>query len=88
MVANNLATRGMQHDPLCPLCNAVPENMKHLLINYVFTKEDYRLIWLWFRLKGSATSCLPSQEPADWFEHHVVRSSIGDSRKVAGILLY
>jgi hypothetical protein len=43
---------------------------------------------MWFRLKGSASSCLPSQEPADWFEHHVVPSSVGDSRKVAGILLY
>jgi hypothetical protein len=72
LTTDNLAIRGMQHDPLCPLCNAETENVKHLLINCGFTKEVYQLIWLWFMLKGSAASCLPSQEPADWFEQHVV----------------
>jgi hypothetical protein len=38
LTADNLGIRGMQHNPLCPLCNAEPENVKHLLINCVFTK--------------------------------------------------
>jgi hypothetical protein len=42
LTTGNLAVRGMQHDPLCPLCNLEPEDAKYLLINCVFTKEVYR----------------------------------------------
>jgi hypothetical protein len=88
LTADNLEIRGMQHDPLCLLCNSEPEDAKHLFIKCIFTKEVYRLIWLWFRIKGNATPCLPCQELAEWFEQNVVWASVGDGRKVARILLY
>jgi hypothetical protein len=46
LAADNLTIRGMQQDPLYLLCNLEPEDAKHLLINCIFTREFYRLIWL------------------------------------------
>jgi hypothetical protein len=50
---DNLASRGMQPNPLCPLCDSGPEDAKHLLINCNFTREVIRLLWSWFHLQGS-----------------------------------
>jgi hypothetical protein len=74
--------------PPVPSLQREPEDTKHLLINYDFTKEIYRLIWLWFGLRGIKSSRLPRQEPANWLELNAVRARVGNSRKVAGILLY
>jgi hypothetical protein len=82
------SARGMPHNPVCPLCGMEPEDAKYLLINCVFTREIYRLICVWFGMRGSTSTCLPSQEPADWLECNVATASTGDGRKVAGILLY
>jgi hypothetical protein len=41
LTINNLAGRGMMHNPLCPLCGREPEDAKHLLINCDFTKEIF-----------------------------------------------
>jgi hypothetical protein len=65
---DNLSLRGMQHNQLCPLYNAEAEDAKHLLINCVFTKEVFRLIWKWFGLRGNASPCSPSHGPAEWLE--------------------
>jgi hypothetical protein len=45
-------------------------------------------IWLWFSLQWNAISCLPCQEPIEWFEQNVAYASVGHNRKAAGILLY
>jgi hypothetical protein len=74
--------------PLCPLYGMEPKDAKHLLINCVFTREIYWLIWLWFGMRGSVCTCPPSQEPADWLECNAATANTGDGRKVAGILLY
>jgi hypothetical protein len=60
LTADNLDARGMPHNPLCPLCGMEPEDAKHLLINCVFTREIYRLIWLWFGMRGQCLHCAPS----------------------------
>jgi hypothetical protein len=48
--ADNLASRGMQLSPMCPLCNSNLEDACHLLINCHFTREVFRFIWSWFHL--------------------------------------
>jgi hypothetical protein len=79
LTADNLEIRGMQHDPLCLLCNSEPEDAKHLFIKCIFTKEVYRLIWLWFRIKGNATPCLPCQELAG-----LSKTSFGQALETVG----
>jgi hypothetical protein len=65
LTVDNLASRGMHHNPLCPLCNSYLEDARHLLINYPFAREVLRYIWSWFHLQGSPSVCLANQEPAN-----------------------
>jgi hypothetical protein len=48
LTADNLEARGMQHSPICPLCNQTPEDARHLLINCPFTREVLHLLWSWY----------------------------------------
>jgi hypothetical protein len=39
LTANNLAKRGWPHDPICQLCNSVPETPTHLCLNCPFSRN-------------------------------------------------
>jgi hypothetical protein len=44
LTTDNLASRGMQHNPLCSLCNSSFEDTQHLLIACPFVKEVTKLL--------------------------------------------
>jgi hypothetical protein len=48
--ADLLAARGMQPNPICPLCNSCSEDVYHLLTECAFTKGMLHHIWAWFHL--------------------------------------
>jgi hypothetical protein len=64
----------MQPNPLCPLCDSGPEDAKHLLINCNFTREVLRLLWSWFHLRGSPSTCSVDQGPAEWLSSNAARA--------------
>jgi C4-type Zn-finger protein len=49
LTADNLAARGMQHNPMCPLCNNHTEYTENLLIDCPFNKEVLKLLWAWYQ---------------------------------------
>jgi hypothetical protein len=88
LMADNLAARGLQHNPIYPLCRTQPKTPQHLLMGYRFTNEVLWFIWSWFSFAGS-----PPQSPhvdgvAAWMIENSVRAYKQDRRKLAGILLY
>jgi hypothetical protein len=88
LTADNLASRGMQHNPLCPLCNAFPEDARHLLINCEFAKEVLRLMWNWCHFQGSPSTCPNGQDPASWIAANAARADPANARRATGSLLY
>jgi hypothetical protein len=44
LTADNLASRGMHHNPICPQCRAHPEIAQHLLSACNFIKEVLRMM--------------------------------------------
>jgi hypothetical protein len=48
LTTDNLATREMQHNPICPLCRNQPETAQHLLSVCSFTKEVLQMTWSWY----------------------------------------
>jgi hypothetical protein len=86
--ADNLAVRGMQPNPICPLCNNHPEDTEHLLIRCTFRKEVMKLLWAWHHLQGTPTSGAAHHDPATWLASNAARANRGDVRLVTGILLY
>jgi hypothetical protein len=88
LTADNLASRGMQHNPLCPLCNAFPEDARHLLINYELAKEVLRLMWNWCHFQGSPSTCPNDQDPASWIAANAARADPANARRATGSLVY
>jgi hypothetical protein len=43
--ADNLAARGMQHNPTCPLCGNYSEDTEHILFGCSFSKKVLKLLW-------------------------------------------
>jgi hypothetical protein len=76
--ADNLASRGMQPNPLCPLCNSIPEDAREVL----------RLLWSWFHLQGWPSACSLQQGPVDWLYSNAARANVGNLRRATGVLLY
>jgi hypothetical protein len=87
LTASNLASRGMQHNSLCPLCNSSLEDIEHLLIACPFANEVTRLLWSWFQFQGAPTTGVHT-EPASWLAANAVRANLADIRLASGILLY
>jgi hypothetical protein len=81
LTANNLASRRMQPNPLCPLCDSGPEDAKHLLINCNFTREVLWLLWSWFHLHGSPSTCSVDQGPTEWLSSNAASAIGGKSLK-------
>jgi hypothetical protein len=88
LMADNLAARGIQHNPLCPLCGNHPEDTDHLLIDCSFNKEVLRLLWAWYQFQGTPTSGAAHLDPANWLASNVARANRGYLRLATGILLY
>jgi hypothetical protein len=88
LTADNLASRGLQHDPSCPLCNSSPEDARHLLINCNFAREVLRLLWPWFDFQGSPTICSMSSDLASWLAANAAMAQPANVRLATEILLY
>jgi hypothetical protein len=88
LTADNLASRGLQHSPSCPLCNSNPEDARHLLINCIFAREVHRLVWSWFHFLGMPTNCSTRLDPARWLAASATRVKPANVRLATRILLY
>jgi hypothetical protein len=88
MTANNFAARGMQHNNACPLCQQAPEDARHLLINCSFTREVIRLLWLWFAMEGSPSTCSQDQCPATWLGSNAQIANPANCKEATRVLLY
>jgi hypothetical protein len=84
----NLASKGLHHNPICPLCRTQPETPQHLLTGCSFTREVLRMIWSWFSFAGSPPHSPHVDEVAAWLAHNMAATNGQDRRNVAGILLY
>jgi hypothetical protein len=62
--ADLLATRGMQPNLLCPLCNSSPKDTRHFLTDCNFSKGILHFIWAWFHFHGAPP--LDSHGLATW----------------------
>jgi hypothetical protein len=88
LTADNLASMGMNHNPICPLCNLNPEDARHLLINYQFAREVTHLLWSWFQLQGSPSYCSLQQGPTDWLHANAAKANGANLKRATGVLLY
>jgi hypothetical protein len=88
LTVDNLEARGLQHNPICPLCNLAPEDARHLLINCPFTKEVMCFLWSWYGLSWTASTYSSDEDPASWLCSNVTKAMPGNQKKVLGILLY
>jgi hypothetical protein len=88
LTTDNLASRGMQHNLLCPLCGSHPEDTDHLLIQCPFAKEVIGLLWSWFQLQGTPTSRLSQMDLASCLVANAARANTGDLQLAIVILLY
>jgi hypothetical protein len=88
MTADKLAARGLQHNSVCPLCHLEPEDARHLLINCSFSREVLRLLWSWFQIQGSPSSCPQEQGPADWLCSNVQKAAPSNRKTATRVLLY
>jgi hypothetical protein len=79
LTVDNLTSRGIQHNPLCPLFHLYPEDARHLLINCSYTREVLRLIWSWLHLGGAPSFCLQDQDLADWLPSNASKAGAGES---------
>ena len=52
LTADNLAKRGWQHNPYCPLCFLAQESTNHLLTSCFFAKQVIAYIMSWFKVAG------------------------------------
>jgi hypothetical protein len=75
LTADNLAARGLQHNPTCPLCQTQLETPQHLLMGYNFTKEALRLIWSWFSFAGSPPQSPHVDKVTAWLTENTVRAN-------------
>jgi hypothetical protein len=88
LTADNLASRGLQHNPSYPLCNSNPEDARHLLINCTFAREVHRLVWSWFHFQGTPTNCLTHSDPARRLVASATRAKPANVCLATRILLY
>jgi hypothetical protein len=88
LTVDDLASRGMDHNPMCPLCNSVPEDERHLLTNCQFAREVICLLWSWFQLQGSPSYCSLQQGPADWLHANAAKANGANLKRATGVLLY
>jgi hypothetical protein len=56
--ADRLAKRGLSHPERCPLCDQKPENINHLLVACVFTKQ----FWFEFLKDGGLQEFCPLKD--------------------------
>ena len=64
--ADRLARRGLNHPPMCPLCDQVGETIDHLLVSCVFTRQLWFSILQMFGLQAVAPQ-LNDQFFIDWW---------------------
>jgi hypothetical protein len=74
--ADNLALRGMQHNPLCPLCNYFPKDARHFIINCTFANEVTRFMWNWCHFQGLPLACPLNLELASWLHANAARADL------------
>lgn len=63
--ADKLAKRGMEHPVACPLCDQLPENINHLLLGCVFSRE----VWYNFFRHWGKENWTPNAESSlpEWW---------------------
>jgi hypothetical protein len=88
LIADNLEARGMQHSPICPLCNQAREDACHLLINCPFTREVLHLLWSWYGLLGSVSTCSIDEDPTSWLCSTTRKALPENQKRASAIILY
>jgi hypothetical protein len=88
MTADNLAARGMQHNNACPLCHQSTEDAQHLLIKCPFSREVLHLMWLWFTMEGTPSTCSQDQCPAEWQGSNAQIARPANCKEVTRVLFY
>jgi hypothetical protein len=84
LTADNLAARGIQHNPICPLSNNQPEDTEHLLINCPLNRGAEAAL-TWYQFQGTRVAHL---DPNSWLATNAARANRGDICLATGILLY
>ena len=64
--ADKLAKRGLPHPDACPLCDQVEENIQHLLVGCVFSRQLWFSIFQTLKLTQLAPNILDSSFPKWW----------------------
>jgi hypothetical protein len=86
--AKTLASRGMQVNSACTLCNSRDKNAQHLLTDCSFSREVLHLIWAWYNLSGGPSQGALTPGTAAWLTSNVASANAQDQRGATGIILY
>ncbi|CAM0877798.1 unnamed protein product [Alopecurus aequalis] len=68
LTADNLAKRGIPHNPCCPLCNSCPETAAHLLAACSYTQVVWKLVVDRARLPITVVPAADTTSLSTWME--------------------
>ena len=83
---DRLAKRGLQHTPICPLCDQQPEDGEHLLVRCVYARE----LWFLVLQKLGLPQLTPTSDAstAQWWTQLARRISDKKKRKeINGLII-